>query len=96
MAVATGMLLLVSAEILITSSSASTSPATGNRVLAISYLGSLGVSAVAVPGIGFLYERTGGFTWMFALLSLCAAAALVAATWLPARPAGSPNEPPRV
>jgi hypothetical protein len=54
-----------------------------SRVLAISYLGSLGVSAVAVPGVSLLYERTGGFGWTFAVLALCAAAALSAAACLP-------------
>jgi MFS family permease len=54
-----------------------------SRTYAVSDLGGLGVSVVAVPGISFLYERTGGFGWMFALLALCAAAALGAAIWLP-------------
>jgi hypothetical protein len=58
----------------------------------VSDLGGLGVSVVAVPGISFLYERTGGFGWMFALLALCAAATLGAATWLPGgRPALAPR-----
>src|SRR5215470_15237422 len=54
-----------------------------SRAYAVSDLGGLGVSVVAVPGISFLYERTGGFGWMFALLALCAAATLGAAVWLP-------------
>lgn len=61
-----------------------------SRVLAISYLGSLGVSAIAVPGVSFLYETTGGFGWMFLLLAMCAAAALAAALWLPAHSAALP------
>lgn len=63
-----------------------------SRVLAISYLGSLGVSAIAVPGVSFLYETTGGFGWMFLLLAMCAAAALAAALWLPARSAALPAQ----
>jgi MFS family permease len=63
-----------------------------SRAYAVSDLGGLGVSVVAVPGISFLYERTGGFGWMFALLALCAAATLGAATWLPGgRPALAPR-----
>ena len=54
-----------------------------SRAYAVSDLGGLGVSVVAVPGISFLYERTGGFGWMFVLLALCAAATLGAAVWLP-------------
>src|SRR5262249_23621798 len=87
MAVAIGMLLLVFAEIPITDWLIGRYVAGRwqSRVLGISYLGSLGVSAVAVPGISFLYERTGGFAVMFGLLALCAVAALAAALWLPAR-----------
>jgi MFS family permease len=85
MAVAIGMLLLVFGEIPITDWLIGRYVAGRwqSRVLAISYLGSLGVSAIAVPGISVLYERTGGFAWMFALLALCAAATLGAAVWLP-------------
>src|SRR5262249_47731843 len=87
MAAAIGMLLLVFAEIPITDWLIGRYVAGGwqSRVLAISYLGSLGVSAIAVPGVSLLYERAGGFAWMFAILALCAAVALTAATWLPAR-----------
>src|SRR5262245_16700884 len=89
MAVATGMLLLVFAEIPVTDWLIGRYVAGRwqSRVLAISYLGSLGVSAIAVPGISFLYERTGDFAIMFGLLALCAVAALAAALWLPARAA---------
>jgi MFS family permease len=89
MAAATGMLLLVFAEIPITDWLIGRYVAGRwqSRVLAVSYLGSLGVSAIAVPGISLLYERTGGFAVTFGLLALCATAALAAAFWLPARPA---------
>jgi MFS family permease len=85
MAVAIGMLLLVFGEIPITDWLIGRYVAGRwqSRVLAISYLGSLGVSAIAVPGISLLYERTGGFGWMFALLALCAAVTLGAAVCLP-------------
>jgi MFS family permease len=85
MAVSIGMLLLVFGEIPITDWLIGRYVAGSwqSRVLAISYLGSLGVSAVAVPGVSLLYERTGGFGWTFAVLALCAAAALSAAACLP-------------
>ena len=89
MGVAIGMLLLVFAEIPVTDWLIGRYVAGRwqSRVLAISYLGSLGVSAVAVPGVSFLYERTAGFAWMFLLLALCAVGALAAAVWLPGRTA---------
>jgi len=85
MAVAIGMLLLVFGEIPISDWLIGRYVAGRwqSRVLAISYLGSLGVSALAVPAISVLYEHTGGFAWMFALLALCAAATLGAAVLLP-------------
>jgi MFS family permease len=88
MAVSIGMLLLVFGEIPITDWLIGRYVAGRwqSRVLAISYLGSLGVSAIAVPGISLLYEHTGGFGWMFGLLALCAAAAFGAAICLPGGP----------
>jgi MFS family permease len=87
MGVSIGMLLLVFGEIPVTDWLIGRYVAGRwqSRVIAMSYLGALGVSAVAVPGISFLYERTGGFAWMFVLLALCAAGALAAAVWLPGR-----------
>jgi MFS family permease len=66
-----------------------------SRVYAVSYLGSLGVSVIAVPAIAFLYERTGDFAVMFLLLGACAAAVCAAAAWLPgarrSKPAAETN-----
>ncbi len=54
-----------------------------SRVYAVSYLGGLGVSVVAVPAIAFLHELSGGFALMFLLLAAASAAAGAAALWLP-------------
>jgi len=54
-----------------------------SRVYAVSYLGALGVSVVAVPAIAFLHEFTGSFVLMFLLLGISAAAVCTAAAWLP-------------
>jgi MFS family permease len=87
MAVSIGMLLLFFGEIPISDWLVGRYVAGRwqSRVFAVSYLGSFGVSAVAVPGVGLLYERTGGFAAAFLVLALCAATVLVAAFWLPGR-----------
>jgi MFS family permease len=94
MAVAIGMLLLVFGEIPIADWLVGRYVAGRwqSRILAVSYLGSLGVSALAVPGVSLLYERTGGFAVTFLLLALCAATVLVTAFWLPGRAAASAIE----
>ncbi len=55
-----------------------------SRVYAVSYVGALGVSVIAVPAIAFLHEFTGSFVLMFLLLGISAAAVCAAAAWLPA------------
>ncbi|HUL10286.1 MAG TPA: hypothetical protein VLV76_28425 [Candidatus Acidoferrum sp.] len=67
-----------------------------SRVYAVSDLGGLGVSVIAVPAIAFLHERSGGFGLTFLLLAAAAAAACAAALWLPPRGSGpNPRLAPR-
>ncbi|MCX7356410.1 MAG: MFS transporter [Alphaproteobacteria bacterium] len=54
-----------------------------SRVLAVSYVGALGVSAAVLPVIAVLYETTSGFGTIFALLAASAAVVWIAAVWLP-------------
>ncbi len=54
-----------------------------SRVLAVSYVGALGVSAAVLPAIALLYEMTAGFGTIFALLAASAAVVWVAAVFLP-------------
>lgn len=54
-----------------------------SRVLSVSYVGALGVSALVLPAIAILYERTAGFAVVFLLLAASAAAAWAAAVLLP-------------
>lgn len=49
---------------------------------------SLGASAVAVPAVGLIFDRTGDFTWLFLLLAIAAAIVLVAVLFLPTRAPG--------
>jgi MFS family permease len=56
-----------------------------SRVLAVSYVGGLGVSAAVLPAIALLYEATAGFGVIFGLLAASAAAVWIAAVWLPRR-----------
>jgi MFS family permease len=60
-----------------------------SRVYAVSDLGGLGVSVIAVPAIAFLHELSGGFGLMFVLLGAASAAACAAALWLPGREAAA-------
>ncbi|MGE0094097.1 MAG: MFS transporter [Alphaproteobacteria bacterium] len=55
-----------------------------SRVLAVSYVGALGVSAAVLPTIALLYEMTAGFGTIFALLAASAAIVWLAAVFLPA------------
>ena len=57
-----------------------------SRVLAVSYVGALGVSAAVLPVIAVLYETTAGFGVIFGLLAASAGAVWVAAVFLPGRP----------
>ncbi len=43
----------------------------------------LGVGAACVPIVGQIYDRTGGFFWLFAMLSVCAAAVALVGIFLP-------------
>ena len=43
----------------------------------------LGVSAAAIPLIGYVYDTTGGFFWLFILLGILAMVVFVAALLLP-------------
>jgi hypothetical protein len=61
-----------------------------SRVFALQYVLSLGVSAVVVPLIAILYEATGGFAAVFAVLAAAATVVAAAALWLPrVRPAAA-------
>jgi MFS family permease len=54
-----------------------------SRVYAVSDLGGLGMSVIAVPAIAYLHELSGGFALMFLLLAAASAVACAAALWLP-------------
>lgn len=43
----------------------------------------LGVGAACVPLVGQIYDQTGGFFWLFVMLSGCAAAVAIVAVFLP-------------
>ena len=101
--VAIGALLLVFGEIPVTDwlLGRYVAGAWQSRVYAVSDLGGLGVSVIAVPAIAFLHELSGGFALMFLLLAAAAAAAGAAALWLPggrettvAPPLESASHPP--
>jgi MFS family permease len=49
----------------------------------------LGVSAAGVPLVGIIYDRTGGFWWVFVVMSVTAALVAVAALFLPAERRGA-------
>src|SRR5690606_11154443 len=49
---------------------------------------SLTVSAVAVPLVGFLFDRTGDFVWLFGILAVFALGVLAAVAMLPAHAPG--------
>jgi MFS family permease len=55
------------------------------RVLAVRYVVSLGVAAVAVPLIAVLHATEGGFANVFAVLALLAAGMLTASLFFPTR-----------
>jgi MFS family permease len=57
------------------------------RVLAVRYVVSLGVAAVAVPLIALLHRTEGGFRNVFLVLAALAAGMLAASLFFPARPA---------
>ncbi|HEY5896190.1 MAG TPA: MFS transporter [Burkholderiales bacterium] len=56
------------------------------RVLAVRYVVSLGVAAVAVPLIAVLHRTEGGFRNVFLVLAALAAGMLAASVFFPARP----------
>jgi MFS family permease len=64
-----------------------------SRIYAVNYLFSLGVSALAVPLIAYLYNRTGDFQTLFWILGLSAALVLAAAIPLPARRSAPTPQP---
>ena len=57
------------------------------RVLAVRYVVSLGVAAVAVPLIALLHRTEGGFRNVFLVLAALAAGMLAASLFFPAKPA---------
>ena len=57
------------------------------RVLAVRYVVSLGVAAIAVPLIALLHRTEGGFRNVFLVLAALAGGMLVASLFFPARPA---------
>lgn len=60
------------------------------RVLAVRYVVSLGVAAIAVPLIAVLHRTEGGFRNVFLVLAMLAAGMLAASLFFPARPAAKP------
>jgi MFS family permease len=60
------------------------------RVLAVRYVVSLGVAAVAVPLIAVLHRTEGGFRNVFLVLAALAAGMLAASLFFPARPVAKP------
>ena len=52
------------------------------------FLLSLGVSALGVPLVAVVYDRTGDFVWLFAILGLLAAVVAVTALFLPRERSG--------
>jgi MFS family permease len=60
------------------------------RVLAVRYVVSLGVAAVAVPLIAVLHRTEGGFRNVFLVLACLAATMLAASFFFPARPVAKP------
>ena len=60
------------------------------RVLAVRYVVSLGVAAIAVPLIALLHRTEGGFRNVFFVLAALAGGMLVASLFFPARPAARP------
>ncbi len=55
------------------------------RVYSLNFLASLGLSTAAIPFMGYLYDRTGGFTVFLQLLAVAAACLFLAAWLLPGR-----------
>jgi len=55
------------------------------RVLAVRYVVSLGVAAVAVPMIAALHRTEGGFSNVFLVLAALAGGVLVASLFFPSR-----------
>jgi MFS family permease len=51
----------------------------------VKFVLALGVAAVAIPLIAWIYEATGGFVWLFVMLAMVAVMASVAAALLPGR-----------
>jgi cyanate permease len=51
----------------------------------VRYVVSLGVAAIAVPMISALHKTTGGFSNVFLVLAMLAAAILIAAWFFPSR-----------
>ncbi|HUQ76267.1 MAG TPA: MFS transporter [Burkholderiales bacterium] len=60
------------------------------RVLAVRYVVSLGVAAVAVPLIAVLHRTQGGFRNVFLVLAALAVGMLAASLFFPARPSAQP------
>ena len=60
------------------------------RVLAVRYVVSLGVAAIAVPLIALLHRTEGGFRNVFLVLAMLAAGMLAASLFFPARPVAKP------
>ncbi|MBM3573117.1 MAG: MFS transporter, partial [Alphaproteobacteria bacterium] len=53
----------------------------------------LGVSALGVPLVSFLYGATGGFAWVFYVLAMLAATLFVSGLWIPGGPAAPAVRP---
>jgi MFS family permease len=66
-----------------------------SRVYAVRYLASFGTSAAAVPLVGLMFDATGSFGPMFAVLGLCAAGSFVAVLFYPGRSDLVPVRTPR-
>ena len=62
-----------------------------SRVYALTYVLSLGVSALVVPLLAWLYERTGSFDTAYLLFAGAAAVIALSALMLPRLAAGEPR-----
>jgi MFS family permease len=87
------LMLLVFGEIPITAWLVGqyTPPHWQSRIFALQYVLSLGVSALVVPLIAVLHERTGGFAMFFVVLAGAGALVALASLLLPGRAAAAPD-----
>ncbi|MEE8334574.1 MAG: MFS transporter, partial [Alphaproteobacteria bacterium] len=59
------------------------------RAYGAKFVLALGISSIAVPTVGLVYDRTGGFLWFYLGLGMLALIVVAFATFLPALRAGA-------